>query len=572
MRKAKNHAFIVTLMLTFALLITPFCKIPAYAANGADITVTAATNSSVKQGENGTCSVNIDSLENLSSLIVTVHYDASKVQVLEGSVENAAPSLLYDKKVNNDSVQFSYIFDGNGNAARTKLFYFEYTVLSTAAIGEAYFDIVVSEAYDSALMAMQVVGSRCTFSILSNPDIVSHSYTRKVIKDAYKKSDATCTSPAIYYYCCETCDAMGDTTFEYGSLKHNYEAVWSYNVLAHWHECTKCDDKTDFSIHTAGAPATENIPQTCTACGFIMTPALGHTHLYSTTWSNDAENHWHSCSSCNSVNDKSAHTYKNACDTNCDVCGYIRTITHSYNTEWSKNAEKHWYECKVCGSKKDESAHTPGEDATETTDQICTVCNSVIKNAWGTAEWENPFKDVTAADWYFDAVKYVNIHKLMSGTSTSTFVPNEKLTRAMFVTILYRLEKEPAVKSNVIFSDVDSNTWYTNAVIWAKEAGIINGVTATEFAPHENITREQIATILHRYSQYKGYDVSIEGNTNIIEYDDAGSISEYAVSAMKYAVGNGLVRGKTSTTLNPKDIATRAEIAIVLQRFIEGTE
>ena len=187
-------------------------------------------------------------------------------------------------------------------------------------------------------------------------------------------------------------------------------------------------------------------------------------------------------------------------------------------------------------------------------------------------EWKNPFTDVKENDWFFESVKYVNQNGLMSGTTNTTFAPNEPLTRGMLVTVLYRAEGEPTVDKSIPFSDVDANAYYANAVIWARQNGIVNGVTENEFAPDDNITREQIAAIMFRYAKYKGYDVSVGENTNILSYTDFDEISEYAISAMQYVVGSGLMKGKTETTINPKDNATRAEIAAILQRFIEANK
>ena len=227
----------------------------------------------------------------------------------------------------------------------------------------------------------------------------AHTYTEKV--DAlYLKSAATCTAKAVYYESCSVCGEKGTATFESGDApSHNYKTTWSSDASAHWHECSKCGDKKDSASHAAGSAATEYTAQTCTVCGYVITPALGHTHNYSTTWSTDAGNHWHSCSGCSTPKDKGAHSYKNACDTDCDVCGYVRTITHSYNTEWSKDAEKHWYECSVCGDKKNETAHTLGADATETTDQTCTVCGYVIKEALGHTHNHSAMKNDETNHW-----------------------------------------------------------------------------------------------------------------------------------------------------------------------------
>ena len=158
----------------------------------------------------------------------------------------------------------------------------------------------------------------------------------------------------------------------------------------------------------------------------------------------------------------------------------------------------------------------------------------------------------------------------MNGVSETEFAPNDNLTRAMLVAILYRAAGEPAVNKSVPFADVAADSYYANAVIWAQQNGIVSGVNENEFAPDENITREQIATIIYRYAKAMGYDVSAKAE--ISAYADANEISEYATEAMQYAVASGLMKGKSETTLNPKDTATRAEIAAILQRFIEANK
>lgn len=183
--------------------------------------------------------------------------------------------------------------------------------------------------------------------------------------------------------------------------------------------------------------------------------------------------------------------------------------------------------------------------------------------------WKNPFADVSADDWYYENVRYAAENKLMNGTSENTFSPNNTLTRAMLVTVLYRLEGEPATNKSIPFGDVDMGEYYGNAVSWAKQNGIVSGITETEFAPTQNISREQIAAIIYRYAQYKGYDVSLGDDVEIANYDDFGEVSQYAISAMKYGVASGLLKGRSDRTLNPKDNATRAEIAAILQRFAE---
>jgi len=179
------------------------------------------------------------------------------------------------------------------------------------------------------------------------------------------------------------------------------------------------------------------------------------------------------------------------------------------------------------------------------------------------------FTDVKKTDWFYEYIKYVIDNELMNGVSNDNFAPNDTLTRAMLVTVLYRHAGEPATNRSIPFADVDMGAYYANAVSWAKQNSIISGINENVFAPNDNITREQIAAIMHRYAQYKGYDVSVGENTNIHSYDDFDSISEYAIASLQWACGSGLMKGKSTSTLNPLDNATRAEIAAILHRFIE---
>jgi len=180
------------------------------------------------------------------------------------------------------------------------------------------------------------------------------------------------------------------------------------------------------------------------------------------------------------------------------------------------------------------------------------------------------FSDVKTTDWFFESVNYAKENGLMSGVSSTEFAPEESVTRSMLVVVLHRLEGTPPPAKSSEFADVEAGQWYTDGIAWAAEQGIVNGVEDTKFAPDAKITREQIAAIMHRYAVYKGYDVSVGESTNILSYDDFDKISEYAIAPVQWAVGSGLVKGKTASTLNPEDNATRAEIAVILHRFIEA--
>ena len=178
-----------------------------------------------------------------------------------------------------------------------------------------------------------------------------------------------------------------------------------------------------------------------------------------------------------------------------------------------------------------------------------------------------PFPDVTEGDWFYDAVRYAYETGLMDGVGDNLFAPNSQTTRAQLVTILYRLEGEPEVSGTSGFTDVEAGTWYTDAVAWAAANGIVNGTTDTTFAPGEDITREQLVTVLYRYVESKGYDVS--ASADLSGYPDAGQVQDYAQPAMAWAVAEGIVEG-VDGTLNPTGDATRAQIATILMRFCEG--
>ena len=192
-----------------------------------------------------------------------------------------------------------------------------------------------------------------------------------------------------------------------------------------------------------------------------------------------------------------------------------------------------------------------------------TVQASFTQNQSGTL----PFTDVKTGDWFYEAVQYVYDKGMMTGVSADRFAPASTTTRGMIVTILYRLENEPAVSGGSAFTDVESGAWYADAVAWAAANDIVNGTSATTFAPNSPITREQMAAILYRYAAYKGYDVSQKADLS--GYTDAASISGYAKDALAWANAQKLITGVTDTTLNPQGSATRAQVATILMRLCE---
>ena len=186
-------------------------------------------------------------------------------------------------------------------------------------------------------------------------------------------------------------------------------------------------------------------------------------------------------------------------------------------------------------------------------------------------EEKETFKDVKKNDWYYEAVEYVANKGLMNGTGNDEFTPNANTTRGMIVTILYRLEGSPEVSMST-FTDVANTEYYAKAVAWAEKNGIVNGYGEGKFGPNDVITREQLAVIMYRYSNYKKYDTSVGEDTNILSYNDISELSEYAVSSMQWACGAGLVNGIGDGKLAPKGNATRAQLATILMRYCESNK
>lgn len=260
---------------------------------------------------------------------------------------------------------------------------------------------------------------------------------------------------------------------------------------------------------------------------------------------------------------------------------------------WTSNGDgTHTRTCKRDTSHT-ETGRCTGGTADCTNKAICTVCggeygdlashNFTAETVGGKylksaadcehaavyAGWsvrELPFTDVGRGDWFFDDVRYVYETGLMNGVSATRFAPYASTTRGMIVTILYRMEGQPSVSRGCPFTDVASGSYYERAITWAAANGIVTGHSGTIFAPDANITREQLAAILYRYAVYKGLDVSAGENTNILSYEDFASLSEYAIPAMQWACGAGVLYGFGGSLL-PDAPANRLQAAAILHRF-----
>ena len=296
------------------------------------------------------------------------------------------------------------------------------------------------------------------------------------------------------------------------------------------------------SNHTGGE-ATCTAKAVCELCGKAYGEKDPANHTGENRWTADDKTHEREWTCCGVVTvETEAHTFGK----------WVTTVKPTSHKKGEKERT-----CEVCGYTQTKTVSPTGGSGTT---------DSGKKPATGTDD-HLPFDDVRRGDWFYDDVRYVYETGLMNGTANRIFAPSISTTRAMIVTILWRLEGSPVVNFAMRFRDVVQNAWYSEAVRWAAANGIVTGYTEQTFGPNDNIAREQLAAILHRYAKYKGLDVSVGEDTNILSFDDAQTISGYAVPAMQWACGAGLMQGSNRKLL-PTAEATRAQVAAMLHRFL----
>ena len=251
------------------------------------------------------------------------------------------------------------------------------------------------------------------------------------------------------------------------------------------------------------------------------------------------------------------------------------------------------YECSIYEMDDDEYLLKPVEDSSYTCDTPAVITfatdedwNNYVATVNGEAytgeeitivvkdsateepDPELPYTDVSDADWFYNEVTYAYEKGIMTGINDTTFAPYESLARAQFAIILHRLNGEPQMEYTDRFHDVGEGLWYTDAILWAADTDVVTGYSNGNFGPADKINREQMATMMYRYAEYKGY--SLEGGVDYSQYKDAANVSDFAKEAMSWAVGNGVITGKyDETQLDPQGEASRAECAIIMMRFIE---
>jgi len=231
----------------------------------------------------------------------------------------------------------------------------------------------------------------CT--VCSTAETASHTWNTGV---EIKK--ATCQEGGVKRYTCIGCGATRDeatpmlTTHTYDNscdtncnvcgftrtVTHSFKTAWGSDVSGHWHECAICYYRQDNAAHIPGPAATATTAQTCTVCGYIITPAQSHTHKYAAVATFDNLGHWYPCEGCNERSEYAEHVFDHECDADCADCGFTRTVVHSYGSEWAFDQESHWYACTVCGEPTDAELHVPGAEATVENPQLCLICGYEI--------------------------------------------------------------------------------------------------------------------------------------------------------------------------------------------------
>lgn len=428
-------------------------------------------------------------------------------------------------------------------------------------------------------------------------DLLPHDFTAEQAEEKYLKSAATCIAKAVYYKSCTVCGEKGTETFEYGNpLGHDYGAWTSNDNGTHTRVCSRDAIHTE-TENCSGGEATCTEQATCEFCGKKYGEPLGHT--YKPEWITNEQRHWHVCARCDHIKDMGVHRFgewsivRRPTSTktgervrSCTICNYEETeelpVTGGYvlpyykltfETNGGSSLEP---VVKIKGTVIDlaeYSAYRYGytfdswyadEALTQRVTSVTLDADKTVYAAWTRNRF---FEDVTIADWFYDDVMFVCGRGVMQGVSDTRFGPHLTATRAMMATILWRMEGSPTPTAEARFTDVRSGQWYSEAVAWTAQSGVYTGYADGSFRPNDSITREQLAAILYRYAKYKGVDVSVGEDTNILSYADAAEISDYAFPAMQWACGAGVMQGSNGNLL-PRGRATRAQIAAMLHRYL----
>lgn len=418
----KIYSFLIILLILSLMIV------PVFAAQSASMTTTVSNNT-VKHGDTFTVTVSITTVENCFSGGFLFRYDTDAFEYLSGSalMKGFAMSGITDMA---GALSGYFMSISNTQTIEGAIFEASFKVKETAPSG--VYTISGTPSLTTQVdgvketLPCSVVGAEITVYCehsYGKPEMLdgdSHGKTCTLCGDIQKASHhwnsgvvskkATCKEEGTKTYICMDC---GGTKVEYipvlsthtydndcdtacnicgitRSTEHRYKATWSTDETNHWYECSICKYRDDLEAHTAGKEATESAPQTCTTCGYIIEPAIGHKHSYADNWIGNEDGHWHPCPGCNEKDSFSEHIFENACDPDCSECGYIRRVAHNMDENWSADGECHWHACTLCGSQQNVGIHEAGPDVESDTAQICTICGYEIVPALGDVPTEVP--------------------------------------------------------------------------------------------------------------------------------------------------------------------------------------
>lgn len=451
--------------------------------------------------------------------------------------------------------------------------------------------------------AETTTGYNCTAKRVCRNDS-THAETETVTADYSVKEAPTCLEPglgkAVATFAADWATAGSTRDVTLAALGHDFGAWTSNGNGTHTRTCKRDTSHTE-TDNCSGGTATCTAKAVCKTCGGAYGAKDPDNHTGKLAWDITETHHEQAWTCCGLITvAKAAHTFGDWVVTKrptsreegekvrtCSVCGYTETKVLPktgggptyYTLVFASNGgskitnvnERHGTVVDLTLAKYqptrtgyDFTGWYSDKTLTRRVTSVKLYENTTVYAGWSTREL--PFTDVGRGDWFFDDVRYVYETGLMNGVSATRFAPYGSTTRGMIVTILYRMEGQPSVSRDCPFTDVASGSYYERAITWAAANGIVTGHSGTIFAPDASITREQLAAILYRYAVYKGLDVSVGENTNILSYEDFASLSEYAIPAMQWACGAGVLYGFGGSLL-PDAPANRLQAAAILHRF-----
>ena len=371
---------------------------------------------------------------------------------------------------------------------------------------------------------------------------------------------------------CSVCGYVIVTQTDIPMVEHSYPSTWNHDASSHWKECTACHERSAQASHAWDKGVVTTAPTsskpgirtyTCTVCGQTRTESIpatggGSQGGNSGSWSPSPATYAISLPK-DIANGKVTVSAKEASK------GDQITVTlipeEGYQVETLTVTDSRKNEVPLTEQKNGQYTFTmPGSKV-----EIAVTFRAVEKKQEPILV-QLPFTDVSPKSWYYEAVCSVYEKGLMKGTTQTLFSPDQPVSRGMLVTMLYRLEGQPAVTVSTEFSDVSPRRYYAPAVAWAAEKGIVLGYTDGTFRPNGDISRQDMALILYRYGQYKGYDMA--PRDDLSSFSDAAAVRSYAKPAMEWAVGAGLLQGISRDSLAPRETTNRAQTAVLFVRLL----